>query len=405
MQMTHRKPLAFTAPDTALPMICLARRLVILVFGLAMVSLSSAVCADPLTAPSMSAALGANPNPFGIDLSWAGTWYVGGAVSGLAYDQDTPNFGAHSQLDLDNGQAWIEKKDGWWQFYVQAGAYSLPSLGAGYIKSSLAPALLYGDVPVAYAKIAPTDNFSISAGKLPTLIGDEYTFTFENLNIQRGLLWNQEPAISTGVQANWSSGPLSLAVSLNDGFYSKRWNWISGLVSYGFNGGADTLAVVGGGNLGNNPGMLPFATPVTNNGSVVNVIYTHTSGPWTISPYFQYSQASGDPLHSVLKGASSAGGALLVNYAVDDHWKLAARAEYVGSTGSAAQGSANMLIAGPGSSAWSLTLTPTYQYKNFFARLEGSYVSASDATAGYAYGPAFDRSTQASVFFETGVLF
>ena len=360
--------------------------------------------ADPLAAPAMSASLSANPDPYSIDLDWAGKWSVGGAVSGLAYYYDNPNSGVHSQLDLDNGQAWVEKTDGWWQFYVQAGAYSLPSLGTSYIKSSLAPALLYGDVPVAYAKIVPMDNFSISAGKLPTLIGDEYTFTFENMNIQRGLLWNQEPAISDGVQANYSSGPFSLAVSVNDGFYSQSWNWISGLVSYGFNGGADTVAVVAGGNLGSSPNTLPFATPVINNGSIYNLIYTHTSGPWTISPYVQYVSASSDPLHGVLKGADSVGGALLVNYAVDSHWKLAARAEYVGSTGSAAQSSANMLIAGPGSKAWSITLTPTYQYKVFFARLEGSYVSASDTTPGFAYGPAFDRDSQTSVFFETGVL-
>ncbi len=63
--------------------------------------------------------------------------------------------------------------------------------------------LLFGDALVAYAKIAPFDNVSISAGKLPTLIGDEYTFTFQNMKFQRGLLWNQEPAISDGVQVNY----------------------------------------------------------------------------------------------------------------------------------------------------------------------------------------------------------
>jgi hypothetical protein len=360
--------------------------------------------ADPLPAPSMSASLSANANPFSVDLDWAGKWSVGGAVSGLAFYQDNPDFGEHSRLDLDNGQAWIEKTDGWWQFYVQAGAYSLPVLGQGYIKSSLAPALLFGDVPVAYAKVVPFDNFSISAGKLPTLIGAEYTFTFENMNIQRGLLWNQEPAISNGVQANWSSGPFSLAVSWNDGFYSKNLNWIDGSASYAFNGGSDTLAVIAGGNVGHNPDTLPFATPVINNGSIYNLIYTHTSGPWTISPYLQYISAPSDAVHGVLKGADSFGGALLVNYAFDDHWKLAARGEYAGSNGNAASGSANMLIAGPGSKAWSITLTPTYQYKVFFARLEGSYVSASDITPGFAYGPAFDRDSQTSVFFEAGVL-
>ena len=365
---------------------------------------ASAAHADPLGTPSMSASLSANPNPISFNMDWAGTIYVGGAVSGLAYYQDNPNNGLHSQFDLDNGQAWIEKTDGWWQFYVQAGAYSLPSLGTYYIKSSSAPGLLFGDIPVAYAKISPFDNFSISAGKLPTLIGDEYTFTFENMNIQRGLLWNQEPAISDGVQANYSDGPFSVAVSMNDGFYSQSLNWISGLVSYGFNGGADTVAVVGGGNVGHNPASLPFATPIINNGSIYNLIYTHTSGPWTISPYVQYISAPSDPLHGVLKGATSTGDALLVNYALDDHWKLALRGEYVGSTGSAAAGSANMLIAGPGSSAWSITVTPTFQYKVYFARLEASYVGASSTTPGFAFGPAFTNNTQTSVFFETGIL-
>ncbi|HTT97248.1 MAG TPA: outer membrane beta-barrel protein [Rhizomicrobium sp.] len=368
-------------------------------------SVAHSAKSDPLAAPSMSASLGANPNPLGVDLDFLGKWSVGGAISGLAYYQDTPNFGVHSQLDLDNGQAWIEKTDGWWQFYVQAGAYSLPSLGTGYIKSSIAPALLFGDVPVAYLKIVPMENFSISAGKLPTLIGDEYTFTFQNMNIQRGLLWNQEPAISDGVQANYTSGPFSFAVSVNDGYYSQTLNWISGLASYGFNGGADTLALAAGGNLGRNPNTMPFATPVMNDGSIYNVIYTHTSGPWTISPYFQYIEAPKDPLHGALKGATSAGGAVLVNYAFDDHWRLAARAEYVESSGSAAKGSANMLIAGPGSSAWSFSLTPTYQYKIFFARLEGSYVGASDTTPGYAFGASAASTSQTSVFFETGVLF
>jgi hypothetical protein len=370
---------------------------------------ASQICADaiadPLSTPSMGASLSANSDPFHVDLGDVGKLYFGGAVSGLAFDQDNPNFGERSLVDLDNGQAWIAKTDGWWQFFVEAGAYSFPQLGQGYIKSSLAPALLYGDVPVAYVKIQPTDNFSIEAGKLPTLIGAEAPFTFQNLNIQRGLLWVQEPTISQGVQANWSSGALSLSVSANDGYYSQSLNWISGSAAYAFNGGADTLSVVAGGNLGHNPVTMPFATPTLNDGSIANLIFTHTSGPWTISPYFQYVTAPSDPLHGALKGASSTGGALLVNYAFDEHWKLAGRAEYVTSTGSAAASSANMLIAGPGSKAWSVTLTPTYQYKVFFARLEGSYVGASDITSGFAYGPGLDRASQTSAFLEAGVLF
>src|SRR5207237_9890466 len=123
--------------------------------------------------------------------------------------------------DLSNGQLFVQKTDGWLQFYVQAGAYSLPSLGTPYLNVSDTISDTFGAVPVAYAKVAPSDSFSVEAGKLPTLIGDEYTFTFENMDIERGLLWNQEPAISRGVQANYSSGPLSLALYWNEGFYSN----------------------------------------------------------------------------------------------------------------------------------------------------------------------------------------
>ncbi|WP_164088124.1 outer membrane beta-barrel protein, partial [Stenotrophomonas maltophilia] len=79
----------------------------------------------------------------------------------------------------------------------------------------------YGPIPQAFIKFAPTDDFSIIAGKLPTLIGAENTFTFQNMNIQRGLLWNQENAVNRGVQANYKAGPLTFALTWNDGYYSN----------------------------------------------------------------------------------------------------------------------------------------------------------------------------------------
>ena len=46
----------------------------------------------------------------------------------------------------------------------------------------------FGPVPVAYGKLVATDELSLQFGKLPTLIGAEYAFTFQNMNIERGLL-------------------------------------------------------------------------------------------------------------------------------------------------------------------------------------------------------------------------
>ncbi|MBL6937037.1 MAG: outer membrane beta-barrel protein, partial [Alphaproteobacteria bacterium] len=200
--------------------------------------------ADALATPSMSGPLAANANPFSIDLpDWfgdaGGKVYVGGAVTGLAYAQSNATHGApgdaDTYIDLSNGQVFIQKTDGWLQFYVQAGEYSLPTVGVPYMKSSTATTANFGVVPVAYLKLQGEDDWSelsLQGGKLPTLIGNEYTFTFENMNIERGLLWNIEPAVSTGIQGNWTHGPLTVSLSWNDGTYAKKWNWLSGLISY-----------------------------------------------------------------------------------------------------------------------------------------------------------------------------
>ncbi len=82
----------------------------------------------------------------------------------------------------------IQKTDGVLQYHVQIGAYTLPSLGSLYIPVTETNGDLFGPVPQAYIKIQPTSNFSIEGGKLPTLIGAEYTFSFENMNVERGLL-------------------------------------------------------------------------------------------------------------------------------------------------------------------------------------------------------------------------
>jgi hypothetical protein len=62
-------------------------------------------------------------------------------------------------------------------------------------------------------------------------------------------------------------------------------------------------------------------------------------------------------------------------------------------------------LYGPGSNAWSVTLTPTYQYKIFFVRGDLSYVGAGHTIAGFALGPHFTNTQQTRAMLETGVLF
>ena len=362
--------------------------------------------ADALPTPVMAGPLAANASPYGIDLpDWlgdaGGKVYIGGAVTGLAYWQSNPTFAAlgddDSLIDLSNGQVFIQKTDGWLQFYAQIGAYSFPTVGTAYTKATTATPGSFRYVPVAYLKLQGQGDmsaWSLEGGKLPTLIGDEYPFTFQNMNIERGLLWNVEPIVSRGLQLNYSSGPLNVSLSWNDGFYGNSLNWLSGLISYGFNSGADTVAFAAGGNLGHNGGLL-------NQGNVFDLIYTHTSGPWVISPYIQYITT---PSGFFTRSTQEWGGALLVSYSFDDNWKLAGRAEYETSSGHGLFFTPNIIGYGPGSNAWSFTVTPTYQWKQFFGRAELSYIGAGDMTPGFGFGVLGTKTDQVRLMFETGIL-
>jgi hypothetical protein len=364
---------------------------------------ANAAQADALPSPSMSGPLAANASPTSFDVGDLGKIYVTGAVSGLAMYQTNHVPGDKDWMaDFSNAQLAIQKTDGLVQFYAQVGGYSLPALDTGYVRATTQTANSFGILPVAYLKIVPSDTFNIEAGRLPTLIGAEYTFTFQNLNIERGLLWNQEPAISQGVQANYTIGPVSLSASLNDGLFSGRYNWITGSVGYTVST-TDTLTAVGGGNLGHTNYGYPLTGPATgaanlitqNNESVYNLIWAHTDGPWTITPYVQYTSV---PKLLGLPSASTIGGAVLANYAFSPAWSLGGRFEYISS-------SKNSLLElnGPGSKALSVTITPTFQYKIFFVRGEGSYTNLSHAPFGF--GTSGTKSDQFRVLLETGIIF
>ena len=57
------------------------------------------------------------------------------------------------------------------------------------------------------------------------------------------------------------------------------------------------------------------------------------------------------------------------------------------------------------SKAWSLTLTPTYQQKSFFARADLSYVKVNDGQSGKMFGADGKEDNQARALAEVGFLF
>jgi Putative beta-barrel porin-2, OmpL-like. bbp2 len=395
------------------------------VMFLAIVAGAQAPAPTPTTAPDATAAAAAPaaapaaPAPLSTfvltgPLTWLppatfdagplGKLSVNGIISGFAQFQNNAVPGDNAaQATLTNGQIFIQKADGNFQYFIQAGAYALPTLSVPFVNAQTFVNNLYGPVPVAFVKVLAGKTTSFELGSLPTLMGAESTFTYQNFNIERGILWNQENAVNRGVQVNQGVGKyLSASVSWNDGYYSNRYNFLSGSLT--FTKGPHVLVYDGMGNLGKTI-FQTAATPAQNNGLMHVVIYTYTKGPWIISPYFQYGNVPVIKEVGILKKTSATGGAINVSYAFKSGFSLPVRVEYLSSTGTVTDGSANMVGFGPGSAGTTFTATPTYQKGGMFLRSDLAYVHASSSTSGAVFGPKGTDASQFRAVLEFGFIF
>lgn len=385
-------------------------------------------CKTAITFPSFGGIIKQNPDP-SCFTTGIGDIYVGGAVTGYAYNYSDrlPSFYTPvvpgqrddrvGRVDFSNVQAFIQKADGPFQFYVQTGLYSIPALGFPTFSAVDQTGLLFGPVPVVFGKWAINDEWSIQGGRMPTNIGSELAFTFQNLNISRGLLFNQENIINQGVQVNYSNGPLSASLAVTDGFYSGELNWVTGAVVYklddsniiGINGGTHFASY----NNVTQPNRFYYATPLTlQNSSIISANYTYAAGPWIVTPYIQYTKVEQSNVLG-LAGAETFGGALLASYAFTDNFALAGRFEYISQSGNALLQNRTNVLYGSGSSAYSFTVTPTFTLGRYFIRGEYSHVELVDfqrgdalnGIAGLGFGKLGNKGSQDRYMVETGFTF
>lgn len=85
-------------------------------------------------------------------------------------------------------------------------------------------------------------------------------------------------------------------------------------------------------------------------------------------------------------------------------FSLPARFEYITSSGSASDNSVNLMY-GPGSAAFSGTLTPTYQAGGFYIRGDLSWVHASSYTPSDVFGSNGTNPNQPRAMAEIGFIF
>jgi hypothetical protein len=147
------------------------------------------------------------------------------------------------------------------------------------------------------------------------------------------------------------------------------------------------------------------ATPIQNNGAMHAVIYTYSKGPWIVSPYFQYGTYGKNTKVGIAKSTYATGGAINVSYAFKSGFSLPVRFEYLTSSGTATDGSANLLGFGAGSAGTTFTATPTYQKGGMFLRADLGYVDAMNYTKSDVFGSTGALSNQFRGVLEFGFIF
>jgi hypothetical protein len=366
------------------------------------------VKASELSEPLLVEVLSFKKNPLQLDIPRFGLIDVRALATGIGSAQTNPLPNDYNSfVDISNAQIVLKKDTGFIQLYLQGGVYSTPSLGTTYQRSAQQTQDSFGYIPLASLSIAPSKNLLFTGGKINSFGGAENTFTFQNGNIDRGLLWNQTSNVSRGFQATYSKDALSAAISLNDGFYSKQLSWMGATLNYKINPESSAGLVWAGAIKANSTNT--FITPIAqNNSQIVNAIYTYKSQNWSVVPYLQYTHVPSNPSLGILADGSTTGAAVLTNYRFPNKYpgifSLPFRVEYISSSGKGNPNAPNLLY-GAGSAAWSATITPTFQYERVFIRGELSYVQLVNSSSGFAFGSNASATNQTRVMIETGILY
>lgn len=280
--------------------------------------------------------------------------------------------------DVSNGLLNVTINAGNLRANATVGDYAFPTVGFPLVPDNAAGANveLFSPLPVVALTYNFNSHFSLAAGKFAALLGQESPFTYQNINIQRGLGWNMEPTISRGVQATYTTGPWTLTVQGNDAYYSGKNRAFEGLIGWSpsSNTGVLFAAIIPSANVPGNP------TVAVGNKAEYDLMYTRTIGKLQLLPYFLWVHSPASSVLGYTNSENAWAGVVMGIWTFDPQWSIAFRYEDARIAGSPSDTSPNADLVGFGSSgATSQTITPAFHFGNGgVLRLEYSHVSATN---------------------------
>lgn len=359
------------------------------------------------------------PTSIDIDGGPFGQLELSGGMSGYFYGQtgtSSKNEGGNSAVgnrtsgsNLSQALIELQKTTGILQFTIEVGPENgTPTLG---LKPTQASVTVYRASPLylGYVTIAPTDSpVTISVGQLNSLEGYEGGLSWSNANLFRSALYSVENLQNVGVSGTYTHGPLTATVTFGDGFDTRVFNFLQALVTYNFNSN-NALNVYYGGELGktglnaltyNSTTVGQFGANFVNS-EMFGAYYSYTHGDLNLVPEVQYVYANRDQALGIPDYTSNFGAALFTDYTFGKSpYSLGGMAEYFTSNGSG-----DWFIA-PHAEGVGFQLTPTWQYKNLFARVSVGYMHLINQGSGEpAFGNEGTGSNVVQSALEAGILF
>ncbi len=376
------------------------------------------------------------PTAITIDGGPLGSLALSGGVDGYGYYlSETNNNGnlpyTNKDIGAEVGSALVElqKTSGVLQYTIEVGSNGGPiALGTAPVQTTINN-LSTGPLYAGYITIAPPNTpVTVAVGQMGSLEGYESGVDWNNANQFVTALWYVENAQDRGVQVNYSQGPVSASVQFGDGYDTGVFNFLQALGSYSFNSN-NTLSVYYAGNLGRTglnaktySGACGYGTSngttcfgrvgaygsYYDNSQMLGAYYSYTNGNLNVVPEVQYQIAKADYALNQTKPTSNLGAAVFGDYTfANTPYSLGGWAEYFTSHTSSADN--NTWYLAPDAEAVGFSASPTWQYKDLFARMDVGYLYLLNKTTPAGSKTGFGNSARDGGIFqstlEAGLLF